>query len=334
MDETSSETHPCERVFGSCVGGDTCPFKDAPRAACLAFLKNRCRFGPRCKEPHLLLVQGKYVPALHPCVRIYGSCRYGDQCEYASLSSDTCIKFLKGRCSFGDRCKEQHPGTSGWSTSTVPGMNSGFAPGMGMGGMGFDMGFGGMGMGLAPGMVPQLGMQMLGMPPFAPFGFVPNFGVPDDGGGRGKRTRDGENGANGTWKKQQTSMDALSYFQATGGGRVHPCIRIYGTCKNGLSCKYAMMPIGACLQNFKGSCKFGDKCREQHIQIPGQELRPKGPGSKHPCERIYGFCQDGELCRFAEFPAESCLMFLKGRCRFGESCRELHARDVDTDAKV
>jgi len=273
--ETESETHPCERVFGSCVGGETCPYKDAPREACVAFLKGRCRFGSRCKEPHLLLLQGKYVSALHPCVRIYGSCRYGDQCEYATLSSDTCIKFLKGRCSFGDRCKEQHPAAAaGWSTSTpaAPGMNSGFGlGGMGMGGvgMGYDMGFGGMG--LAPGMgIPQMGMPppgIMGMSagmPFGPFGYIPNYGVPDEANGNSKRNRrDGENGANGNWKKPQ-NMDALSYFQATAGGRMHPCIRIYGNCKNGTACKYAMVPIGACLQNFKGACKFGDKCREQH----------------------------------------------------------------------
>jgi len=252
------------------------------------------------------------------------------------MSSDTCIKFLKGRCNFGDRCKEQHPANnSGWATST-PAFNAGYGLGaMGMGG--FDVGLGGMGMGGMP--MQQVGMPqaMLGMGngmPFAPFGFMPNFGVPDDGGGRGKRTREGENGA-ANWKKQQPNMDALNYFQATGGGRVHPCIRIYGTCKNGPACKYAMMPIGACLQNFKGACKFGDKCREQHIQVPGQDMRgSKGPGTRHPCERIYGFCQDGEQCRFAQYPADYCLMFLKGRCRFGDSCREVHARDVDTVESV
>lgn len=290
--EGSTETHPCERVFGSCVGGESCPFKDAPKSACVAFLKGRCRFGLRCKEPHLLLIQGKYVSAVHPCVRIYGSCRYGDQCEYASLSSDTCIKFLKGRCTFGDRCKEQHPGaTPGWAAPA--GMNSNY-----VGGMGFDLG-------LAP----------LPMPfgvPFSPFGFVPNFGVPtDDGGGRDKRIND----SSGSWKK------SVNYFQATGGGRLHPCVRIYGSCKHGVTCKYAMVPIGACLQHIKGCCKFGDKCREQHITVSQRDK------AKHPCERIYGFCQDGDSCRYAKYSANTCLMFLKGRCRFGDKCREVHSRD-------
>jgi hypothetical protein len=305
----------------------------------VAFLKARCRFGARCKEPHLLLVQGKYVPALHPCVRIYGSCRYGDQCQYALMSSDTCIKFLKGRCSFGDRCKEQHPANSGWATSTpLANLNAGFGNmNLGGTGMSYDMNFGGMGF-APPGMsVPHMGMPhqaMMGGMPFAPFGFMPpNFGIPDDGGGQDSKRGNGEKIVNGNWKKQQTNYDALSYFQATGNGRFHPCIRIYGSCKNGPACKYAMMPIGACLQHIKGSCKFGDKCREQHIQAPNQDGRAQGPGSntKHPCQRIYGFCQDGEECRFADFPAESCLMFLKGRCRFGESCRELHARDMEAN---
>lgn len=108
--EDAPATHPCERVFGTCQAGATCPYKDAPRGACVAFLKGKCRFGVKCREPHVVGHQGKYVSALHPCVRVYGSCRYGDQCEYANLPSDTCVKFLKGRCTFGDRCNEQHTG--------------------------------------------------------------------------------------------------------------------------------------------------------------------------------------------------------------------------------
>jgi len=298
MEDTA--THPCERVFGSCTSGGDCPFKDAPRAACVAFLKGRCRFGTKCREPHVVAHQGKFVSALHPCIRIYGSCRYGDECEYAKMSSDTCIKFLKGRCTFGDRCKEQHPN----AFSNMQAM---------MGGM-----------------MPQMGMM-----PFMPFGFQMPMGGDDQGALRGKRSRDTEGG--GPWKKQvgfdssQMFGNMANYFQSTGMGQYHPCVRIYGTCRDGAACPYAGLPWGACLQFVKGTCKFGDTCRELHVQMPAsaQTRRDKkAPGTKHPCERIYGFCQDGERCRYADFPVESCLMFLKGKCKFGDTCRELHTREV------
>jgi len=296
--EDANATHPCERVFGSCASGDDCPFKDAPRAACVAFLKGRCRFGERCREPHMASSKGKFISALHPCIRIYGSCRYGEQCEYANMSSDTCIKFLKGRCTFGDRCKEQHP--NAFAASMQQAM---------MGGMG-------------------------GMPtmPMMPFGMPFGFPMPMAAGGGvlrgGKRQRDMDD--EGSWKKQQVGMDGMqmmnNYFMNMGGGQFHPCVRIYGNCRDGPSCQYASFPFGACLQFLRGHCKFGETCRELHVQTPAARQK-KVVGAKHPCERIYGFCQDGERCRYADFPSESCLMFLKGKCKFGNTCRELHTRE-------
>lgn len=47
-------------------------------------------------------------------------------------------------------------------------------------------------------------------------------------------------------------------------------------------------------------------------------------GRLHPCNRVYGFCNYKESCTFAPYPYDACLSFLKGKCRFGAQCHELH----------
>eukprot|EP00759_Apiculatamorpha_spiralis_P054609 PhF_6_TR6988/c2_g1_i1/m.10354 len=51
--------------------------------------------------------------------------------------------------------------------------------------------------------------------------------------------------------------------------------------------------------------------------------------SRHPCVRIYGLCNFGDDCVYAQYPYESCLNYLKGKCRFGSRCQEAHV-DVQT----
>jgi hypothetical protein len=40
--------------------------------------------------------------------------------------------------------------------------------------------------------------------------------------------------------------------------------------------------------------------------------------------RVFGFCRLGESCPYAKHAAESCLQYLKGRCKFAERCHEPH----------
>jgi hypothetical protein len=44
----------------------------------------------------------------------------------------------------------------------------------------------------------------------------------------------------------------------------------------------------------------------------------------HPCLRVYGFCNYKDDCTFAMYPYEACLNHIKGKCRFGTNCKELH----------
>eukprot|EP00758_Cryptobia_borreli_P014175 Tbor_TRINITY_DN5899_c3_g2::TRINITY_DN5899_c3_g2_i1::g.6563::m.6563 len=52
-------------------------------------------------------------------------------------------------------------------------------------------------------------------------------------------------------------------------------------------------------------------------------------GNTHPCNRVYGFCNFKDDCMFAKYPYDACLNFIKGKCRFGVSCKELHVNLKD-----
>jgi hypothetical protein len=63
-------------------------------------------------------------------------------------------------------------------------------------------------------------------------------------------------------------------------------------------------------------------------QAPGQ------PPRLHPCLRVYGYCNFNETCAFSPYPYEACLSHLKGKCRFGATCHELHIDFHPTRAAV
>ena len=49
----------------------------------------------------------------------------------------------------------------------------------------------------------------------------------------------------------------------------------------------------------------------------------------HPCIRVYGFCNFKDECAFAKYPYDACLNNIKGKCRFGNSCKELHVNPME-----
>ncbi|KAG5503015.1 hypothetical protein JIQ42_06978 [Leishmania sp. Namibia] len=55
----------------------------------------------------------------------------------------------------------------------------------------------------------------------------------------------------------------------------------------------------------------------------------EGKGGRHPCLRVYGFCNFEDDCTFANYPYEACLNHIKGKCRFGSTCKELHVDPRD-----
>lgn len=52
--------------------------------------------------------KGGKTPALHPCLRVYGFCNFKDDCSFAKYPYDACLNYIKGKCRFGDGCKELH----------------------------------------------------------------------------------------------------------------------------------------------------------------------------------------------------------------------------------
>ncbi|CBH16715.1 RNA binding protein, putative [Trypanosoma brucei gambiense DAL972] len=60
----------------------------------------------------------------------------------------------------------------------------------------------------------------------------------------------------------------------------------------------------------------------QQPQVSG--FTGKNSNRKHPCLRVYGRCNFLEDCAFANYPYGACLNYIKGKCRFGQHCKELH----------
>ncbi|KAH9589098.1 hypothetical protein LSM04_002090 [Trypanosoma melophagium] len=64
--------------------------------------------------------------------------------------------------------------------------------------------------------------------------------------------------------------------------------------------------------------------RQQQQQQAGGAYGGRNANKKHPCLRVYGYCNFLEDCAFAHYPYEACLNYIKGKCRFGQHCKELH----------
>lgn len=45
---------------------------------------------------------------LHPCMRVYGNCNFGDDCRFACYPFNSCLNHIKGKCHHGNTCKEVH----------------------------------------------------------------------------------------------------------------------------------------------------------------------------------------------------------------------------------
>eukprot|EP00756_Hemistasia_phaeocysticola_P046994 Hpha_TRINITY_DN20871_c0_g1::TRINITY_DN20871_c0_g1_i1::g.85601::m.85601 len=49
----------------------------------------------------------------HPCIQQYGKCSYGRACRYKDLPGDTCLMFLRGSCTYKDKCWYRHDVAAG-----------------------------------------------------------------------------------------------------------------------------------------------------------------------------------------------------------------------------
>eukprot|EP01062_Namystynia_karyoxenos_P016726 TRINITY_DN16145_c0_g2_i1.p1 TRINITY_DN16145_c0_g2~~TRINITY_DN16145_c0_g2_i1.p1 ORF type:complete len:491 (+),score=129.77 TRINITY_DN16145_c0_g2_i1:84-1556(+) len=49
----------------------------------------------------------------HPCVVQFGRCAYGQSCRYKDMPGDTCLNYLRGTCTYRDRCWFRHDVAAG-----------------------------------------------------------------------------------------------------------------------------------------------------------------------------------------------------------------------------
>ena len=66
--------------------------------------KNSSRGSRRQSLQTPLQLSGK----LHPCLRVYGRCKFENECVFANYPFECCLSHLKGKCRFGATCLEPH----------------------------------------------------------------------------------------------------------------------------------------------------------------------------------------------------------------------------------
>lgn len=66
-----------------------------------------------------------------------------------------------------------------------------------------------------------------------------------------------------------------------------------------------------------------------HASQAKESSSSNGANRLHPCLRVYGFCNFKDDCTFARYPYDACLNNIKGKCRFGNNCKELHVNPHD-----
>lgn len=75
-----------------------------------------------------------------------------------------------------------------------------------------------------------------------------------------------------------------------------------------------------------GGGKNSGTILRHHFPLPSQRAERHQQNNDyefHPCLRVYGKCKF-PTCKFAKYPFRACLSHLKGKCKFGASCLEMH----------
>ncbi|KAG5480516.1 hypothetical protein LSCM1_06219 [Leishmania martiniquensis] len=123
-----------------------------------------------------------------------------------------------------------------------------------------------------------------------------------------------KNGPRTHWAEEDSSMCGMRHGEV-GSGAVGLVGGAGGRSGNGVA-----MIHGHSGARFDrgGVAKSGKPCNDNESK-----------GGRHPCTRVYGFCNFEDDCTFANYPYEACLNHIKGKCRFGSSCKELHVDPRD-----
>lgn len=82
-------------------------------------------------------------------------------------------------------------------------------------------------------------------------------------------------------------------------------------------------PKQICERYLKRNCKFGDKCKFDHIK------------SDQPCKFFQsGYCKHEDDCRYShtitEQPKIKCRFFESGNCKYNDKCKYLHPKSIKT----
>eukprot|EP01060_Flectonema_neradi_P014437 TRINITY_DN21116_c0_g1_i1.p1 TRINITY_DN21116_c0_g1~~TRINITY_DN21116_c0_g1_i1.p1 ORF type:complete len:293 (+),score=35.31 TRINITY_DN21116_c0_g1_i1:212-1090(+) len=273
----------------------------------------------------------------HPCVYQYGSCAYGKDCRLYSYPGDTCLNYLRGRCTFKNNCRYRHDnvGAGGCiekSDTIIEGIgtvkmnkklgvierddnirNKDQRPTINeyvndrtqlnlvidSGQDGTDMVYWEVGAGQQE--LPEEKPQPV--PLMSQLEEFPSLGAAKAG-----KKKPNNNGQNLQVRTVDQSQPAEGFQLSASAVPWTP---------PGVENPYSFASRAS--QQSAPSSVWGSAPAAQVVKSTEPAKQ-----QLHPCLRLFPTCKFGKECVYRNAPREACIMDLRGICKFGTDCKDLH----------
>ena len=272
----------------------------------------------------------------HPCVYQFGSCAYGKDCRLYSYPGDTCLNFLRGRCTYKEKCSLRHEGIG-------PGgcieKNNKVLDGVGTVKVNKK---------LAVVERDESANSQQQRPTINEFiNERQELHLVIDGEQDGTDMVYWEVGGNDKHISQETTqpiplVSQLEEFPRLGSKKPD---KSNSTSNSGLKVKTVERQQPA--QDFQLSASavpwtpagvenpysYATRASQQPVcssiwgtAPPAQVVKSEEPPKQelHPCLRAFPTCKFGKECVYKNMPRDACIMDLRGVCKFGDDCRDKH----------
>lgn len=277
--------------------------------------------------------------AVHPCLREYGSCRYGEKCVLKDLPADSCVPHIYGSCHFGNSCHWRH--AIGWEDikELVNGKKSDTCATLSADGSQVyavkNAGVGGK---------VQVAVKVIEKRETEPKTFQTTSSASlslashDPGEGSVVETSGGKPFTVPTpyldVVRAAVGREEKPHPEAMG----HPVSRLlpstkdeHGAGTNATGIAFASSIVvrqpAASTKTFPVSSTSKDRGAAGSSSDATTAMTAKKIEALHPCLARFGHCKYGENCEYANEPADVCIFFLQGKCKvIAGDCPNRHER--------
>eukprot|EP01064_Diplonema_japonicum_P005900 TRINITY_DN13898_c0_g3_i1.p1 TRINITY_DN13898_c0_g3~~TRINITY_DN13898_c0_g3_i1.p1 ORF type:complete len:314 (+),score=74.35 TRINITY_DN13898_c0_g3_i1:53-943(+) len=284
----------------------------------------------------------------HPCLVQYGSCQYGRQCKMADFPGDTCLNYLRGRCTFKQQCMYRHDVARGGCVQAVEKV----VEGVGQVKM--------VGKSAKLGVVERDYQEKVPERPLIQEKTAPRNNVQISINYDAQHTDDlvtmravsheeaqaqayemAMEQEYGAWEEQEEKelvLDSVQDFPTLGSkkrtGYTNAAKGLVVTTQIPQNDPAPSCPPGTMNPNalpwqpspWTGMARAPAQTGTAPAWVAPAQPKPKAKPSLHPCVTQFGSCKYGANCQYAKLAGNTCLMFLQGQCKFSTACKNKHSR--------